>query len=145
MLFRMLTTLFKLHAVYRVRSCIRVLTAVLLTFQVISWGMLFIHNEQCTHALSSNGTIVHVQQHIFHANNDVTSLHAPNSSVHDNSCPAMEHALRTSTPVPVLYIQSAILSETDTISQEVIAKRLEIVYLSHLTLRHAPKQSPPVA
>lgn len=148
MLFRMLTTLFKLHAVYRMRSCIRTLTTAFLAFQLIAWGLLFIHNEQYTHTISPNGEIVHIQSQDIHLTPlalDESCLHADNTSHHNDSCPAMEHALRTTTPVPVLSIQPLDLCEIVTISQEVIAKKLEIVYLSHLTLRHAPKQSPPVA
>ena len=145
MLFRMLTAIFKLHAVIRLRSCIRRLAAVFLAFQVISWGMLFVHNEQHIHAFTPGGTIVHVQPHELSANSDVSFIHSEKTSDNDASCPALEHALRTSPPVPVLKLQTIVLNEISTISQEVIAKRLEIVYLSHLTLSHAPKQSPPVA
>ena len=144
MLFRILTAIFKLHALFSLRSCIRGLTTVFIAFQLIAWCMLFVHNEQFTHALSPDGAVVHVHTDEFLAVADVPCVHSEKTDMHDDSCPAMEHALRTSTPVPVLKNQHFILNEINTISQEVIAKRLEIVYLSHLTLRHAPKQSPPV-
>ena len=143
MLEYLLTTIFKLHAAFRMRSCIRILTAALLLFQLISWGTLFIHNTEYSHAISPGGAIVHVHPHDIQAE-DTAFLHTNHQNNDDDSCPAMEHALRSSAPIPVFNIQPFVLSETASISQEVIAKRLEFVYLSHLTLRHAPKQSPPV-
>ena len=144
MLERLLTTIFKLNAAFRMRSCLRILTTALLFFQIISWGMLFVHNQEEIHAIAPNGTIVHIDNPDAQSMN-VPCLHTGNTDTHDDTCLAMEHALRASTPVPVLSIHSFEFCDADAISQEVIAKRLEIVYLSHHALDRAPKQSPPVA
>ena len=144
MLEHLLMAIFKLNAAYRMRSCLRILTTAILFFQLISWGMLFVHNQEEIHAIAPNGTIVHIEDPDAQSM-DTPCLHPQNTDTHDDTCPAMEHALRASTPVPVLNLHSFEFFETEDISQEVIAKRLEIVYLSHHALDRAPKQSPPVA
>lgn len=144
MLDRLLTAVFKMHVLVGMRSCIRGLTIALFIFQIISWGALFVHNHESSHAITPNGTVVHVDRSYVSAA-DSLCIHTDDKDVHEDSCPAMEHALRSSTPVPVLNSHHFDFSEVEAISREVIAKRLEIVYLSHHALDRAPKQSPPVA
>ena len=140
----LLTTIMKLHAAFRMRSCLHFLTTALLLFQILSWGALFVHNQESVHAIGANGIVVHIE-HPDVQMTDIANLHAEDIDDHDDSCPAMEHALRASTPVPVFNAHSFEFCKDVTISHEIIAKRLEIVYLSHLALSRAPKQSPPVA
>ena len=143
MLDHLFTTIFKLNALMRMRSCMRGLTAALLLFQVISWGALFIHNHKSVHAFGNNGSIIHIENADAYAG-DVPGVSTEPTNIHDDTCCAFEHALRASTPVPVLYADCISTDDSISISREIIAKRLEIVYLSHLALDRAPKQSPPV-
>lgn len=125
-------------------DCVRFLTALLLVFQVIAFGTLWIHIEEVEHAPSPiTGHLVHISGEHQHIADEIMCVVRPMNDVTDEEdCLALDYALASSLPIST-RVEYNFYFENQPVSSEIIFRHLQSVYLSHLALRQAPKHSPP--
>ncbi|MBQ1266808.1 MAG: hypothetical protein IIY06_08595 [Proteobacteria bacterium] len=123
--------------------CLRRLVAALLFFQLVSFGVMFLHLNMSVHVISPiTGEVIHGSvEHIQVSQTEQAIVQSEDISVDEDTCELFNKFLRPT--VANVDLPQTIQIDQVTISNEIIARKLDIVYRSTRLLQQAPKNSPP--
>lgn len=124
---------------------VRMMTACLLVFQLISFCAIYAHNAHEIHVHSAvSGQTIHLTgHHDAHQMTDAEDrVHHAGDHFRENVCLALDYAMSSVMPIPAHHRHLDIV-QNQVVSSDVIYRHLEAVYLSHQALAKAPKHSPP--